>query len=209
MTDAQNSLADFHALSDAELEAFALSLPPLVAAFKVFDAMDVQTSPDVDLRALDAACARALNIPVTWTFNDHGDLNAWHITEFAPHPFEDVWISAFDAATGARIRFHGTPIPHFSTDPAATRLLEDEVKRIGLSDLYTLALFEIVNGVPWGYDVPVDEITPLVFATSEQKARAFLKVMPTREQIEAVKKHLPEGVRAADEWMEKHERGER
>lgn len=165
MTDAQSSLADFHAPSD--VEAFALSIAPLAAAFKVFEepcTMDVQTSPDADLCALDAACARGLG----WTEIVSGDdlPDGWR-----PHGVPPVGTPERATTDAAGLKH---VVPAFSADPT---VLEDEVKKRGLSDRYTLTLFEIVNGVPWGPDVTLDEVTRLTYATPAQRARAFVEVM--------------------------------
>lgn len=58
----------------------------------------------------------------------------------------------------------------------AAQLLEQDVKELGLSNHYTLALFEIVNGVPWGPDVTLDEMFLMANATPDQRARAFVEV---------------------------------
>ncbi len=73
-------------------------------------------------------------------------------------------------------------VPPFSTDHAAARLLENEIERQGKHNAYITQLCEVCGVRPdehedGGYFVYIDEAWPLVRATPEQKARAFLTVM--------------------------------
>lgn len=77
-------------------------------------------------------------------------------------------------------------IPRFSTDPAAARLLEDEIERRGLQMAYTAAMIDVLGLDPgiemtepaislWlCRNVMPQDLWTLIRATPEQKARAFL-----------------------------------
>lgn len=72
---------------------------------------------------------------------------------------------------------HRRVFPPYSSDPTVARVLEDEVKRSGLAHEYAAALYGIVTHHYLTHEgATPDEIVLLVFATPEQRARAFLEV---------------------------------
>lgn len=108
---------------------------------------------------LDVQCARAMN----------------HL-----EPFIDRPIPCPDNKPGCCVMHYGqfdsagVRLPNYSTDPAAARLLEDEIARRGLQERY----------IGWFYKhVCTDgmnsrqEVFAILRATSEQKARAFLEAV--------------------------------
>lgn len=118
------------------------------------------------LRLLDAACASALNIEPLLVENE---VSVFTIDRKFLAKGDFYYI---DAEGSTR------QLPSYSTDPTAVRMLEEHAKKIGKDEEYVRELFKITNdGIPFGHDVSIDEITPLAFATPEQKARAFLKAV--------------------------------
>jgi hypothetical protein len=111
------------------------------------------------LRNLDALCARVIGYSECGCGHDECDL--WE----APLDLRDDGIP---------------PFPHFSTDPAAARLLEDEIERRGLMQKYTAYLTDEigVHRSSWDCRDTLLAIPWLVLrATPAQRARAFLKAV--------------------------------
>jgi len=100
-------------------------------------------------RDLDYACLRACP----------------SLDEYAPgYSNDDMWNRRY---------WYGS-VPHYSTDHAAVRLLEDEIERRGLWQQYLGTLLDILNS----YDHPsMVDIWAAIRATPEQRARAFLEVV--------------------------------
>lgn len=69
---------------------------------------------------------------------------------------------------------HRRVFPPYSTDPTATRLLEDEVERRGLQHQYINKLFHICH--MFEQSGSLDFIWVFLRATPEQRARAFVEV---------------------------------
>lgn len=138
------------------------------------------------LRSLNAACAHALGYETLWAedsvFGAGLYLHDAGAVRTSPNGTSNCHLLGAD---WERLRVNGEVREYFvrlcpnfaGRYDDGSRLLEDEVKRIGLSDRYTLALFEIVNGLPWGPDVTLDEVFLMAYATPEQRGRAFLGVM--------------------------------
>lgn len=159
MTDAQSSLADSQAPSAAELEAFALSIAPLAAAFKVFEEPGLTMEDDLNVQ-----CAQALGWRVEWGFDE--EQGEEYGILYNP---EGVQV-ALRYGTASLYTFL-EDIPLFGSD--LVRLLENEIGRRGLGHAYTVALQEIVRNA-----CPAEEeyIHRFFNATAEQRARAFVAV---------------------------------
>lgn len=106
------------------------------------------------IRELDAECARALG---------------WEDVRHMPEANKKAQWTGRNPRTNRR---HAM-IPHYSSDHAAARLLEDEIERRQIDARYTLVLGKMV--------APDDEawtnanVFLLLRATPEQRARAFLE----------------------------------
>lgn len=109
-----------------------------------------------DLQKLDAACAQALDLP-----HELG----------CPKVADDESNQVLYDYQECVCRW-----PAFSADPAAVRLLEDEIERRDLVIEYTLALAVLCQvDTEFWYRPNYKDVYQLIHATPEQKARAFLE----------------------------------
>lgn len=144
-------LDEFAPSSPEVVAAFSEGAPALVDVFAVFDRLADFQPPSKE--AIDAFALRALDMACARALGTH----------IRPEDIE--------------ANNHRRVFPPYSSDPAAARVLEDEVKRSGLAHEYAVALYGIVTHHYLTHEgATPDEIVLLVFATPEQRARAFLEV---------------------------------
>lgn len=123
------------------------------------------------LQELNIACAQALGWRVEWGFNEEQG--------------EEYGILYNPEGEQVALRYgiaslytFPEDIPPFPHDPTAARVLEGEIKKRELTHEYAAALYGIVTHHYLTHEgVMPDEIILLIYATPEQRARAFLEAV--------------------------------
>lgn len=68
-------------------------------------------------------------------------------------------------------------VPHYTTDHAACRLVEDEIERQKLQAAFTIALGEVLGYTDQIHDRGAKELWEMVTATPEQRCEAAWRAM--------------------------------
>jgi hypothetical protein len=145
---------------------------PAVSVTTMSDALS-----DADLRSLDVQCAEVMGYETKWCHVWISGDFMWAYPEptnrTTYEPMYEVW------------RGHGSIfneekwelVPHYASDLAASRLLEDEIEERDLWEDYTLALSRIIEETESTYRSSVHKAWRLLRTTPHQRARAFLMAM--------------------------------
>ena len=129
------------------------------------------------VRELDEACARALG----WIWAEPRatglgiEMNTTFLADPEAHYISGLAAYAIPLERSLPLsKAWNTFVPAFSTDYIAARLLEDEIERRGLHDVYIRALLPAYHS----FEVmTTDELFAFLRTAPEQRSRAFLAVM--------------------------------
>ena len=141
-----------------------------------------ERSPEENRRELDERCAHALGYITFWGDGGFGEtLYLWD--KEAIRDGNGARNCHLLGARWERVRVDGEIhelmvrlCPAFSARLEDAKILEDEIARRGLREPYCMALWE-ATGIDGAADFETSLGWPLIRATPEQRARAFVKVV--------------------------------